>query len=85
MKSYEMEIGVVYKVTKESSDGTFQVDDVVWISDNKDINVISISGGGFLAEEEWTSPESFDFEAEVDHSHKLFKHGHNEYVMNDSD
>lgn len=36
----------LYKVTKASSDGTFNIGDIIWLSNNEDLN--SCKGRGWL-------------------------------------
>lgn len=52
----------LYKVTKESSDGTFNIGDIIWLSNNEDLN--SCKGCGWLPKSEWDNLESNDFEVE---------------------
>lgn len=52
----------LYKVTKASSDGTFNIGDIIWLSQNGDLN--NCNGGGWLSEEEWKHPKTCDFEVE---------------------
>ena len=49
----------LYKVTKASSDGTFNIGDIIWLSNNEDLNSL-----GFLSKSEWDNPRSNDFEVE---------------------
>ena len=56
---------VVYKVTKNSSDGTFTVGDIVWKCKNGDI--MCANQGGWIDTDEYNNtPEMSDFEAVVD-------------------
>ena len=41
----------LYKVTKASSDGTFNIGDIIWLSNNEDLN--SCKGCGWLPKSEW--------------------------------
>ena len=52
----------LYKVTKASSDGTFNIGDIIWLSNNDDL--YSCKGLGFLSKSEWDNPRSNDFEVE---------------------
>ena len=52
----------LYVVTKGSSDGTFKAGDVIWLSQNGDLN--NCNGGGWLSEEEWKHSKTCDFEVE---------------------
>lgn len=53
----------LYTVTKSSSDGTFKVGDIIWLSANGDLN--NAMGGGWLSKEEWDVNETNDFEVEI--------------------
>lgn len=57
-----MKIGVVYKVTKESSDGTFKLGELIYLS--KDYRLHSINERCWYRKEDWCSPEASDFEFE---------------------
>lgn len=50
----------LYVVTKASTDGTFEVGDIIWLSNNGDLN--SVMGKGWLSQEEWNVPNINDFE-----------------------
>lgn len=50
----------LYTVTKASSDRTFEVGDIIWLSQNEDLN--SCNGQGCLSKSEWDNPETNDFE-----------------------
>lgn len=52
----------LYVVTKGSSDGTFKAGDVIWLSQNGDLN--NCNEGGWLSEEEWKHSKTCDFEVE---------------------
>ena len=52
----------LYKVTKASSDGTFNIGEVIWLSNNEDLN--SCQGRGCLSKSEWDNPRTNDFEVE---------------------
>ena len=41
----------LYKVTKASSDGTFNIGDIIWLSNNEDLNCCK--GFGWLPKSEW--------------------------------
>lgn len=49
----------LYTVTKPSSDGTFDVGDIIWLSENGDLN--NASAGGWLSEDEWNITKTNDF------------------------
>ena len=50
----------LYTVTKASSDGTFKVGDIIWLSENDDLN--SCKGRGWLNKSEWDCPGTNNFE-----------------------
>lgn len=60
MKWNEMKPLVAYKVTKSSTDMTFQKNELIWLSKNGMMN----GCGGFLMEEEWNNEGTNDFEVE---------------------
>lgn len=53
----------LYTVTKSSSDGSFIVGDIIWLSSNGDLN--NAMGGGWLSKEEWDVNGTNDFEVEI--------------------
>lgn len=59
----------LYTVTKSSSDGDIKVGDIIWLSENGDLN--SCQGKGWLTEEEWNNPKTNDFEVEECKTHYL--------------
>lgn len=59
----------LYTVIKASTDGTFEVGDIVWLSDNNDLN--SVRGKGWLSKEEWDVPDTNDFEVTECKTHYL--------------
>ena len=59
----------LYTVTKSSSDGTFEIGDIIWLSDNGDLN--NAMGGGWLSEQEWNINGINDFEVEECTTHYL--------------
>lgn len=59
----------LYTVTKSSSDGTFQVGDIIWLSTNGDLN--NAMGGGWLSEQEWNIDGINDFEVKECTTHYL--------------
>lgn len=63
----EMEILKPYKITKESSDKTFLLGEIIWISPNRDIN--SYTYKGWVEHEEIENgiigDDSLDFECEM--------------------
>lgn len=59
----------LYTVIKASTDGTFEVGDIVWLSDNNDLN--SVRSKGWLSKEEWDVPGTNDFEVTECKTHYL--------------
>lgn len=62
MKVQELETLKPYRVTKSSSDRTFVSGDIIWMSENGDINIVQAAG--------WINPhevgsQTLDFEAEA--------------------
>ena len=51
----------LYTVTKTSSDETLQIGDIIWLSENKDLNN---ANKGFLSKYEWEVAGTNDFEVE---------------------
>lgn len=71
---------VVYKVTKNSSDGTFTVGDIIWKCKNGDIMCANQSG--WIDAEEYKSiPEMSDFEAVVDTEYFVLNTGKEERIV----
>ncbi len=64
-----MEKLVLYKVTKSSSDGTYKFGDLIWLSENGDLN--DVFGRGWLTEKEWNVEGTNDFEYEICQTHYL--------------
>lgn len=64
-----MEKLVLYKVTKSSSNGEIKFGDLVWISENGDLN--TVMGRGWLLESEWNIEGTNDFEYEICKTHYL--------------
>ena len=50
----------VYTVTKGSTDGTIRIGDIVWLSENGDLNIVQANG--WLTNDEWNSLKTKDFE-----------------------
>ena len=65
----EIEKLKAYTVTKPSSDGTFQPGDIIWLSENSDLN--NANAGGWLSESEWNQPGTNDFEVTICKTHYL--------------
>ena len=76
MRYNELEKLKPYRITKKSSDGSFLVDDIIWISDGGEIN--SVTAGGFIYPDEGDSA-TFDFEAEQTHEWKVVTTGGSEF------
>ena len=49
----------LYTVIKSSTDGTFQMGDFIWLSENGDLN--SAKAGGWLSKDEWDADDTNDF------------------------
>lgn len=62
MKVQELETLRPYSITKDSSDGTFASGDIIWMSDNGDIN--SVQAAGCINPHE-VGYKTLDFEAEA--------------------
>ena len=77
----------LYIVTKSSSNKNILAGDLIWLSDNGDLN--NAMGGGWLAYDEWNVEGTNDFEYEISNTHYLDvivgHHGRQEIVrMKDS-
>lgn len=59
----------LYVVTKSSSDDSFIVNDLIWLSDNEDLN--SVMSMGWLTKKEWDREGTNDFECEISSTHFL--------------
>ena len=64
-----------YRITKGSTDGTFQVGNVIWKSLNGDIN--SVYGKGWITPSE-VDHKTLDFECEEAEDFKVIKIGSSE-------
>mgnify|MGYP005759703131 FL=1 len=62
MKVQELDALQPYRITKSSSDGTFVAGDIIWGSDNGDIN--SVQADGCINQSE-VDERTLDFEAEA--------------------
>jgi len=69
----------LYTVIKASTDGTFEVGDIIWLSNNDDLN--SVRGKGWLTKEEWNVLGTNDFEVEECKTHYLHVDGWSETVQ----
>ena len=63
---------VAYEITKGSSDRTFSVGDIIWMSENGDIN--TVKAGGWITPSE-CQKESLDFECVEAPDYEAFKVG----------
>ena len=59
----------LYTVTKPSSDETLQVGDIIWLSENGDLN--DARAKGWLTKDEWDVAGTNDFEVEECKTHHL--------------
>lgn len=59
----------LYIVTRSSSDKTFKSGDLIWLSENGDLN--NAMSKGWLSREEWDRPDTNDFEYEISNTHYL--------------
>lgn len=59
----------LYIVTKSSTDKSFKSGDLIWLSENGDLN--NAMAGGWLSQEEWDVKEINDFECEISKTHYL--------------
>lgn len=59
----------LYTVIKSSSDGTIEVGDIIWLSNNGDLN--SVKGQGWLSKDEWDISGTNDFNMEECKTHYL--------------
>lgn len=66
-----------YTVIKGSTDRTLREGDIVWLSENEDLNI----SGGWLSKDEWNRPETNDFIIEECATHCVLKNGKREILM----
>ena len=59
----------LYTVIKPSLDGTFQMGDFIWLSENGDLN--NVKAGGWLSKDEWDVDGTNDFAVEECKTHRL--------------
>ena len=64
-----MEKQKLYTVIKPSSDGTLQVGDIIWLSENGDLN--NAKAGGWLSKDEWDVDDINDFAVEECKTYRL--------------
>ena len=69
----------LYTVTKSSTDGTFQMGDIIWLSEHGDMN--NANAGGWLSKDEWDVDETNDFAVEGCKTHRLLVVGGEEMVI----
>ena len=69
----------LYTVTKPSTDGTFQMGDIIWLSENGDLN--NAKAGGWLSKDEWDVDDINDFAVEECKTHRLLVVGGEEMVI----
>ena len=69
----------LYTVTKPSSDETLQVGDIIWLSENGDLN--DAKAKGWLSKDEWDVAGTNDFEAEECTTHHLLVLDRHEMVL----
>ena len=59
----------LYTVTKSSTDETLQAGDIIWLSENGDLN--DAKAGGWLSKDEWDVDGTNDFAVEECKTHRL--------------
>ena len=59
----------LYIVTHSSSDKTFKSGDLIWLSENGDLN--NAMAGGWLSKNEWNVEGTNDFKYEICNTHYL--------------
>lgn len=64
MKAIEMKMLQPYRATTSSSDRTVLTGQIMWVSRNGDLCLPDRYGGGVLLREEWSAPNTCDFEVE---------------------
>ena len=69
----------LYTVTKTSSDETLQVGDIIWLSENGDLN--DAMAKGWLSKDEWDVAGTNDFEVEECTTHHLLVLNRYEMVL----
>lgn len=68
----------LYKVTKPSTDRTFKNGDIIWLSENGDLN--NAMAKGWLPKNEWDVNGINDFEYEICRTHYLDIHNGDESI-----
>lgn len=61
MKTQNLEVLKPYRISKSSSDGTFVSGDIIWLSENGDINSVKVAG---CIDPYEVGRNTLDFEAE---------------------
>ena len=70
----------IYRVTKSNSDGSIKKNDMIYLSENR--NIINVTQGKlWLSEDEWDVPGMNDFEAELDNNYMVIVNGNKERVI----
>ena len=69
----------LYTVIKPSSDETLQAGDIIWLSENGDLN--NSKAGGWLSKDEWDVDDTNDFTVEECKTHRLLVVGGEEMVV----
>jgi len=59
----------LYIVTKSSTDKSFRVGDLIWLSENGDLN--NAMAGGWLSKDDWDVDRINDFEYKVSDTYYL--------------
>lgn len=72
-----------YVVTKSSSDGSFELGDIIWMSKDESIN--SVRGGGWLDKDEWNQPGTNDFKCELSKDYVLIVSNGSEAIFKRSE
>ena len=70
-----------YRVTKDCTDGTLQRSDIVWLSENGDLNIAHPRTPGWLSYNEWHDPKTMDFYVEVAEDYEVLLLGRKERLQ----
>ena len=85
MKASEMELMTPYRVTKGSTDGTLTTGDIIWLSNNGDLNVADSKFSGWLDHDDWVSdPETNDFLVDNANDYAVVTMGSREYLVSNN-
>lgn len=68
----------LYVVTKSSTSGNFKNGDLIWLSENGDLN--NAMAGGWLSEDEWNVKGENDFECEISDEYYLDEYDGREFI-----